>query len=103
MSKTIFLKLTSAIAIDGAICRKDSIVEVSELEAKNFLHRGKAVLATAEDGVPEDDDDQLDLSKLKKDQLLPLAEELGIEGADKLKVDDLRAAVAAAIAANEEA
>ncbi|BAO20606.1 hypothetical protein [Pseudomonas phage PPpW-3] len=96
MSKTIFLKLTSAVAIDGAICRKGSIVEVSEAEAKNFLHRGKAVLATAEDGAPEGDDDQLDVSKLNKAQLLPLAEELGIEGADKMKVDDLRAAIESA-------
>lgn len=103
MSKTIFLKLTSAIAIDGQIIPaskpgRPSVVEVSELEAKNFLDRGKAILATAEDGAPVGDDDheQLDLSKLKKPQLVELAKELGIEGAEDLKVEELRDAIEAA-------
>lgn len=54
--KSVFLVLTSAIAIDGQICRKGSLVEVSDLEARSFLHRGKARLATAEDGAPEEDE-----------------------------------------------
>lgn len=91
--KLFTLKLTSAIAIDGEVLTKDTLVEVEEALAKNLLHRGKAVLATSDDGVDEGDD--VDLSKLKKDQLLPLAEELGIEGAKEMKVDDLRAAIAA--------
>lgn len=71
MRETIFLVLTSAIAIDGGICRAGSLVEVSELEAKNFLHRGKARLATAEDGAPVDDEPEaVDLSKLNKAKLL---------------------------------
>lgn len=106
MSKSIFLVLTSAIAIDGGICKKDALVEVSELEAKNLLHRGKARLATADDGAPangdEDDGGLPDLSKLKKPQLLELVKALNltIEGADNMKLDDLRAAI---VAATEEA
>lgn len=90
MSKTIFLVLTSAIAISGAICRKDSLVEVSELEAKNLLARGKARLATAEDGAPiadEDGGDAVDLSKLNKAQLAELATSLGIEPGDMTKAE----------------
>lgn len=98
MSKTIFLVLTSAIAIDGGICRKDSLVEVSELEAKNLLSRGKARLATASDGAPVGDDSEStlpDLSKMKKPQLVELAKQLGIEGAEDMKVEDLRAEIEA--------
>lgn len=60
MSKTansVFLKLTSAIPVDGEIITAGNLVEVDELLAKNLLHRGKAVLATAEDGVPAGDDE----------------------------------------------
>lgn len=90
MSKTIFLVLTSAIAIDGGICRAGSLVEVSELEAKNFLHRGKARLATADDGAPVDDagEDEapgVDLSSLNKAQLVELATSMGIEPGELTK------------------
>jgi len=58
MSKeSVFLKLTSAIAIDGAVVRAGSLVEVTQTEAKNLLHRGKAVLATERDGAPVAGDD----------------------------------------------
>lgn len=93
MGKSFVLKLTSAIAVDGEVVAAGGLVEVDEPTAKNLLHRGKAVLATAEDGV--DDDDDTDLSKLKKPQLVELADSLGIEGAADMKVDDLRAAIAA--------
>lgn len=93
MGKSFVLKLTSAIAVDGEVVAAGGLVEVDEPTAKNLLHRGKAVLATAEDGV--DDDDDTDLSKLKKPQLVELATGLGIEGAADLKVEELRAAIAA--------
>lgn len=82
--KSYVLKLTSAVAIDGQISRAGSLVEVSEPEAKNLLHRGKAVLATAEDGVEqhEDEDQGEDLSKLNKADLLALAKERGVEVSD---------------------
>lgn len=54
--KTYILKLVSAVAIQGAIARAGSLVGVSEVEAKNLLARGKAVLATAADGDHGDAD-----------------------------------------------
>lgn len=50
--KLYALKLTAAVAIAGVMHRRDSVVEVDEALAKNLLHRGKAVLATAEDAPP---------------------------------------------------
>jgi hypothetical protein len=47
--KTVAIKLTSAIGINGDLYRAGSIVEVSDEAAKNLLHRGKGELATAED------------------------------------------------------
>ncbi|QMP19169.1 hypothetical protein [Pseudomonas phage Persinger] len=98
MSRSIFLVLTSAIAIDGGICRANSLVEVSEREAENLLARGKARLATAEDGAPvaeSDDEDTTDLSKLNKAQLLDLAEKLSIEGAAGMNKAELVEAIEA--------
>lgn len=101
MSKSIYLVLTSAIAIDGNICRKGSMIEVSEVEAKNLLHRGKARLATAEDGVEQDelqdvevgqtgsvDDDEgndTDITRMNKTQLTELATQMGIEPGEMTK------------------
>jgi hypothetical protein len=45
----VFLKLTSAIAVDGFILRAGHIVEMVEHEAKDLLRRGKAVLASLSD------------------------------------------------------
>lgn len=73
--KTVTLKLASAIAIDGDVVKRGSLVEVDEALAINLLNRGKAELATDEDGV---DDDDADLSKLNKAQLVELAAELGV-------------------------
>lgn len=93
MTASIFLVLTSAIAIDGAILRAGSLVEVSEREAKNFLHRGKARLATVEDGAPEasaesdgaDDERDVNLDRLNKNQLSELAIQLSIEPGEMTK------------------
>lgn len=112
MSKTFFLKLASAIAIDGNICRAGEIVEVGEQEAKNFLHRGKATVATVEDlkaagiELPDDQDSEEgeDLSKLKKDELLAIAKERGVEigdGATKAQIIEAIEAAAAAGGENE--
>ena len=64
MSKTVMVKVTSAFLVDGEVARKGEVVEVTTAEAKDLLHRGKAVLATAAD-EPKlaaqdagDDDDQ---------------------------------------------
>lgn len=56
--KTIWLKVTSAIVVGGDIAKPGELVEVTQGEAKNLLHRGKAELATAED-LPEAEDQEL--------------------------------------------
>lgn len=48
MSKTVFLHVSSAFMFGGAIVKAGEVVEVSETEAKDLLHRGKAVLAEVE-------------------------------------------------------
>lgn len=94
MSKTYLLLLTSALVIDGVICTAGETVEVSEAEAKNFLHRGKATLAEAADDEPEDQDD--DLMKLTKDELFALAKEAGVETTDRMVKAEIVAAINAA-------
>lgn len=97
MSKSIFLVLTSAIAIDGSICKAGALVEVSELEAKNFLHRGKARLATAEDGVPERDEEEApDVSKMNKAELLQFCAANNIEADNDMTKAKILEAIEAA-------
>lgn len=52
MKPNVFMKVTSAVAFGGKICRPGELIEVTDSEARNLLHRGKAVLATEADGVP---------------------------------------------------
>ena len=94
MSKSIVLLLTSAIVIDGDVMKKGSLVEVSEAEAKNLLHRGKATL---HDEQPVDE--SVDLSTMNKDQLVDLADYYEIDGASKLTKALLIEAITAAQAA----
>jgi hypothetical protein len=91
MTKSIVLRLTSAIVVDVDVMKKGSLVEVSEAEAKNLLHRGKAVI---HDEQP--DYEQVDLSKLNKDQLIDLADQYEIDGADKMTKAQLIEAITAA-------
>lgn len=46
---TVFMKLVGAIVVGGELVRPPAIVEVTEAEAVNLAHRGKAVPATASD------------------------------------------------------
>lgn len=73
MSRTFVLKLTSAIAVEGEVLKAGSLVEVSEIEAKNLLSRGKAELHGEQEG-----DLPRDLTEYTKDQLKDLAEQLQI-------------------------
>lgn len=98
-NKTIVVELTSALAIDGVICKAGEVVEVSELEAKNFLHRGKAKFFEPEDGTDEaaaEDDADDDLMKLTKDELNALAKEAGVETTDRMVKAEIIAALKAA-------
>lgn len=104
MSKTYVLKLTSALVIAGVVCRPGELVEVSELEAKNFLARGKAELATTDDGVEEEQEEpgDDDLSKLTKEQLLAKAKELDVDiGSGATKAQIIEAIADKAEGANE--
>lgn len=102
MSKNYILKLTSAVAFGGVISKAGELVEVTEAEAKNLLHRGKAVLATAEDGVEQSgEDDGEDLSKFTKEKLLDVAKERGVEiGSGATKAQIIEAITAAAAGQN---
>lgn len=51
-AKEIKLKITSAIVINGEVVRPDTFITVSDREARNLLHRGKAELAVADDKAP---------------------------------------------------
>lgn len=99
--KSYVLKLTSAIVVDGGIVKAGSLVELSTAEAKNLLSRGKAVLATAEDGYEGDETSGVDLSKLKKVQLQEIAKGHEIEFDDKITVAQLIAAIEAKEAEEE--
>jgi hypothetical protein len=109
-AQSVFLVITSAVGIGGEIARAGAIVEVTDGEAKDMLNRGKARLATAEDGVDVsaasnegagaagDADDQIDLTTLTKAQLLERATEAGIADADRMNKAALLAALEAHLA-----
>lgn len=97
--KSVLIKLTSAIAIAGAIAKAGEVVEVTELEAKNLLTRGKGVL---NDEQPVQDDD-LAIEKMTKDQLVDIADQMEIEGAAKMTKAQLIEAITAAGETKEDA
>lgn len=101
--KSYVLFLTSAIVVDGGIVKAGQLVELSEPEAKNLLSRGKARLATADDGYEGADDESsgVDLSRLKKAQLQEIAKGHEIEFDDKTTVAQLIAAIEAKEAEEE--
>lgn len=47
----ITIKVTSSFMVGGEIAKPGEIVEVTNAEAKDLLHRGMAELATADDEV----------------------------------------------------
>jgi len=100
--KSYVLKLTSAIVIDGQIHKARSLVEVSEAEAKNFLHRGKAVLATTEDGVAQEEEQTgTDYSSWTKPTLLEYAKAQGLEVASGMTKEQIIDVIEAAPAAGD--
>ncbi|MCX9104006.1 hypothetical protein [Aeromonas veronii] len=106
--KSYILKVVSAIAMGGEIIpaskpgQAPNLIEVSEAEAKNLLHRGKAVLATEEDGVEQEEhaeSEEVELSKLSKIELLEVAKRDGIPVADGMTKAQIIEAIDAANAA----
>ncbi|QKN87904.1 putative exonuclease, terminase endonuclease subunit [Acinetobacter phage vB_AbaP_Alexa] len=87
------LKLTAAIVIDGEIRKAGELVEVDKSLAENLLYRGRAELVET-----DDEGEAVDLSKMKKPELVALATEYGIDNPDALNVDQLRAAIKEAAA-----
>lgn len=51
-AKEIAIKITSAIVLGGEVVRPDTVITVTEREAKNLLQRGKAELAVSQDKAP---------------------------------------------------
>ena len=68
---TVVIALTSAVAIDGEIRVAGEEVEVDQELAKDLLTRGRGVLV--EDDSSQIGDDEIDLSKMTKAQLVEFA------------------------------
>ncbi len=58
MTKSVFLQVSSAFMVGGQIAKAGDIVEVSEGDAKDILHRGKATLATETDAHEQANQEQ---------------------------------------------
>ena len=67
MTKSVFLKVSSAFLVGGQIAKTGEIVEVTEAEAKDLLQRGKATLATAND-APEKTADEVEQESEEQQQ-----------------------------------
>ena len=62
-SKSIFLVLLSALGVAGELLKAGTLVEVSNADAKNLLHRNKARVAREDDGAPAGQDEEDDFSE----------------------------------------
>lgn len=80
--------LTAATVIEGTIRKRGETVELTKAEAENLLYRGRAEPVEA-----DDEGEELNLSQMKKPQLVELAKEYGIDNPDSLTVDQLRDAI----------
>ena len=58
MTKTVFLKVSSAFLVGGQLAKAGEIVEVTGTEAKDLLARGKATVATVADAAVDQEQEQ---------------------------------------------
>ena len=58
MTKTVFLKVSSAFLVGGQLAKAGEIVEVTSTEAKDLLARGKATVATVADAPADQEQEQ---------------------------------------------
>lgn len=58
MTKTVFLKVSSAFLVGGQLAKAGEIVEVTSTEAKDLLARGKATVATVADAPVDQEQEQ---------------------------------------------
>lgn len=87
---TVLIALTSAVAIDGEICVAGSQVEVDHDLAKDLLNRGRGTLVeVSEEQAVNIEAEEIDLTKLKKPQLVELATEYGIEDPESFTIAQL--------------
>ncbi len=95
---TVVIALTSAVAIDGEIRVAGTEVEVDQDLAKDLLARGRGVLVEEAD-FTQAADDEIDLAKMTKAQLVEFAlHEYEIELDASLTKDALIEAIQAAAA-----
>ena len=95
---TVLIALTSAVAIDGEIRVAGTEVEVDQDLVKDLLARGRGVLVEEAD-FTQAADDEIDLAKMTKAQLVEFAlHEYEIELDASLNKDALIEAIQAAAA-----
>lgn len=85
--QSVFLVALASVMVGGEMATSGTLMEVTDAEARNLLHRGKARLATDDDHAEQPDALQapaLDLTKMTKAELLEHAAALMIADADKL-------------------
>lgn len=77
MKDNVFVVCMSAFMLAGDMVVPGEIAELTDSEARNLLGRGKVRVATADDGVPQDDaeaEPEADPAKQLEAALLPAAE-----------------------------
>ena len=87
------VKLTSAIAHEGLIRKKGSVLEVDEPLARDLLRRGKAELFEDQSIDDQSAAPEINIEKMSKAQLVSLADGLEIENASSMNKPDLLAAI----------
>lgn len=92
------LKLTRAMVIEGAVIRAGTKVHLDKNTAKDFLRRGKAELVSEPAGDTDHNggDQDVDLSRMNKGQLVQVAEGVGVEGAENMTKAEIIAAIESA-------
>ena len=101
----IKILLSSAVVIAGVIHKKDDEVVVEHSLAQDLLRRGRCTLAdvVVDDVSTTDQDDDIDLTKLTKAQLLEQAAAYKAEVTDSMTKAELIEAIVAAAEAEQGA
>lgn len=87
------VKLTSAIAHEGLIRKKGSVLKVDEPLARDLLRRGKAELFEDQSIDDQGAASEINIEKMSKAQLVALADGLEIKNASAMNKPDLLAAI----------
>ena len=98
MTKTVFLKVSSAFLVGGQLAKAGEIVEVTGTEAKDLLARGKATVATVADAPVDQEQEQ----EQRQDEVQQPEGEAAAEAAAEAPVEVVAEAAAEEPAAAEE-